>query len=106
MLEDDGGPTSGDAASLALQGKRNGGKDSRVSTAVTDAGDPAERDRREFLDTSEAAALLGLARRTLTRYRGKGVGSAYHRLPGKVVYTRTDLLSWAWARRQTTRESD
>ena len=104
MLEDGGESTFGAVANPVSQAERKKGKASRVSD--TDAEDPPARHRRELLDTAEAAALLGLARRTLVRYRAKVVGPAYHRFHGKIVYTRTDLMSWALARRQTTRESD
>ena len=104
MLEDGGESTFRAAANPVSQAEKKKGKASGESD--TDAEDPPAHHRREFLDTSEAAALLGLARRTLVRYRAKGVGPAYHRFHGRIVYTRTDLMSWALGKRQTTRESD
>ena len=104
MLEDGGESTCGAIAKPMSQSERKKGSALRVSD--TDAEDPPAHHRREFLDTSEAAALLGLARRTLVRYRSRGVGPAYHRFHGRIVYTRTDLMSWALGKRQTTRESD
>ena len=104
MLEDGGESTFGAAANPVSQAERMKGKASKETD--TDAEIPPTLHRPELLDTSEAAALLGLARRTLVRYRSRGVGPAYHRFHGRIVYTRTDLMSWALGKRQTTRESD
>ena len=104
MLEDGGESTCGAVANPMSQAERKKGKASRVSD--TDTEDSPARHRPEFLDTGEAAALLGLVRRTLARYRARDVGPAYHRFHGRIVYTRTDLMTWALTRRQTTRESD
>ena len=104
MLEDGGEATFGAVANPMSQAERKKGKASRVSD--TDTEDSPARHRPEFLDTGEAAALLGLVRRTLARYRARDVGPAYHRFHGRIVYTRTDLMTWALTRRQTTRESD
>ena len=52
-----------------------------------------------FMDTREAAALLGLSPSTLARYRTTGEGPWYCKLVGCVRYRRHDLEAWAAARR-------
>ena len=61
---------------------------------------PAEDNSKMFYTTSEAAALLVLSPRTLDRYRETGKGPAFFRLGTSIRYARSDLLEWAWARRQ------
>ena len=53
-----------------------------------------------FLTTSEAATLLRLSRRTLDGYRSTGAGPAYYVFGNRVVYSRADLLTWAWTKRR------
>ena len=53
-----------------------------------------------FLTTSEAATLLRLSRRTLDGYRFTGRGPAYYVFGSRVVYSRADLLIWAWTKRR------
>ena len=59
-------------------------------------------DHAEFLDTSAAAAWLGLSPRTLEGYRVRGGGPAFHRFGNRVRYRRSDLDAWAAKRRATT----
>jgi len=106
MIEEGGQCSSVVAASPMPQRESKSREVSRASDADTDADGPQEHHRREFLDTNEAAALLGLSGGTLSRYRQKGTGPAYHRFGRKIVYAYTDLLSWALTRRHITRESD
>ncbi len=47
-----------------------------------------------FMDTREAAALVGLSPRTLDSYRCTGAGPRYYRLGGCVRYRETDLVAW------------
>ena len=47
-----------------------------------------------FMDTREAAALLGLSPRTLDTYRCTGSGPRYYRLGGCVRYREADLADW------------
>ena len=56
----------------------------------------------EFLDTSAAAAWLGLSPRTLEGYRVSGGGPAIHRFGNRVRYRQSDLDAWAATRRATT----
>lgn len=106
MLQDGGQCSSVVAASHVPQRGSENAEASRVSATDKDAGG-SPRDRRQtLLDTREAAALLGLSGWTLRKYRQNGTGPAYHRFGRKFFYAYTDLLSWAMARRHTTRESD
>ena len=61
---------------------------------------PAEDNSKMFFTTSEAAALLTLSPRTLDRYRETGKGPPYFRMGAAIRYARSDLMEWAWARRQ------
>ena len=92
ILEDDVGSTSIVAACRALHGEGNGGKTSRVTAEDADAGHPHERDRREILETNEAAAVLGVRCLVIA---GTALSSAYHRLPGRIAHARANLLIWA-----------
>ena len=49
----------------------------------------------KYLDTTQAAAYLGLSRRTLNRYRVSGDGPMYLRFGNRVRYVREDLDEWA-----------
>lgn len=51
-----------------------------------------------FLKTPEAAAYLGLSRRTLEKWRATGKGPRYSRLGRSVVYAVADLDDFARAR--------
>jgi predicted DNA-binding transcriptional regulator AlpA len=48
-----------------------------------------------YLTTTEAAARLGLAPRTLERWRWAGTGPRFRKLGGAVRYVPSDLNSWA-----------
>jgi len=54
------------------------------------AGTPSER---KFLDTHEAAEVMGFAPFTLRKWRarGRGEGPRYFKVRGRVRYTREDL---------------
>ena len=52
-----------------------------------------------FMDTREAAALLGLSPSTLARYRTTGEGPWYCKLGGCVRYRGNDVEAWAAERR-------
>ena len=57
----------------------------------------------KFLSTSEAAAWLGLSRRTLEGLRCRGGGPSFRKLGRSVRYTLEDLQAWADAgHRQST----
>ena len=57
------------------------------------------REDQHYMDTREAAALLGLSPNTLARYRITGEGPWYYRLGGCVRYRGDDLEAWAVGRR-------
>ena len=61
---------------------------------------------RNYLSTREAAHYLGLAPRTLNRYRVSGDGPVFHRFGGRVRYRREDLDAWAAARRRVSTVDD
>ena len=61
---------------------------------------PAEANSKMFFTTSEAAAFLTLSPRTLDRYRETGKGPPFFRMGAAIRYLRSDLMEWAWARRQ------
>ena len=48
-----------------------------------------------FLTTSEAAARIGLQRRTLEKWRVEGRGPRFRKLCGAVRYAPQDLDAWA-----------
>ena len=53
-----------------------------------------------YLNTRQAAAWLGLSKRTLDRYRVRGAGPIFHRFGNGVRYLRADLDAWAANRRR------
>ena len=53
-----------------------------------------------ILTIREAAALLILLPRTLTRYREKGGGPSYLEIAGMIRYARADLLKWVLTKRR------
>ena len=59
-----------------------------------------------YLNTREAAALLGLSPRTLDRYRVSGDGPAFHKFGNRVRYLRADVETWAAERRMTSTADD
>ena len=61
---------------------------------------PAGDNSKMFFTTSEAAAFLTLSPRTLDRYRELGKGPPFFRMGAAIRYLRSDLMEWAWARRQ------
>ena len=48
-----------------------------------------------FLRTPEAGRFLGLSGRTLEKHRTYGTGPTYRKIGGRVVYSVTDLQTWA-----------
>jgi predicted DNA-binding transcriptional regulator AlpA len=51
-----------------------------------------------WLDPSEAGAYLGRSTQTLWRWRARGEGPPYHKLVGRIRYTRADIDRWVAAR--------
>lgn len=50
--------------------------------------------KMEFLTTNEVAELLRIKPTTLTIWRVRGIGPAYHKLGRRVVYRERDVFSW------------
>ena len=46
------------------------------------------------LSVRELAALLHVSRRTLDRYRAKGIGPAFEKVDGQVLYARAGVEAW------------
>ena len=56
--------------------------------------------QRDLLDTVEAARYVGLAARTLIRWRGEGSGPTFLKLGGAVRYEMPELDRWINAQRR------
>ena len=68
---------------------------------VDEGQEPDDWDDLPFIDTEEAAALVGLAPATLQRYRSTGGGPVFYRFPERLVrYRHEDLAMWEAARRR------
>ena len=52
-------------------------------------------DHPRYLNTREAAAILGISERTLERCRGRGEGPPFRKLGRSVRYAQSDLDGWA-----------
>ena len=60
----------------------------------------------DYLNTLQAARIVGLSTKTLARYRVKGKGPVFLRLGGRVRYLREDLDAWARSRRRASTRDD
>ena len=58
-----------------------------------------------FLDTQQAAGILGLSAKTLARYRVTGEGPVFHRFGNRIRYLRDDLKVW-WEKHRHNSTSD
>ena len=63
-------------------------------------------DGKKYLSTREAAEHVGLAPRTLDRYRITGGGPVYHLFGTAVRYLPEDLDHWAKTRRRRSTSDD
>ena len=54
------------------------------------------------LSVDELAALLQVSRRTLDRYRAKGIGPAFEKVDGRVLYTRAGVEAWLASGRRSS----
>ena len=52
----------------------------------------------EFVTTTQAAAMIGVDRKTLERWRLDNQGPPFTRLPPRVLYRRADVEQWCRAR--------
>jgi predicted DNA-binding transcriptional regulator AlpA len=48
----------------------------------------------QFLDTAQAAHLIGYSKSTLEWWRGEGRGPRYYKMSGRVRYRQADLAAW------------
>ena len=59
-----------------------------------------------YLNSREAAAHLGLSRRTLERFRVSGDGPVFLKFGNRVRYLREDLDAWVQTRRRKSTSDD
>jgi hypothetical protein len=62
---------------------------------VSEMPDPNVGLPPRYLRTAEAARFLSLSPRTMEKHRIYGTGPAYRKIGGRVVYTISDLKTWA-----------
>ena len=55
---------------------------------------------RRYLNTGEAAAYLGISRKTLTKMRVAGDGPRYSKARRRVIYDVLDLDAWVESRKR------
>ena len=63
-------------------------------------------DEIKYLNSVQAGRLLGLAPKTLARYRCMGTGPVFCRFGNRVRYRREDLEAWAATRRRASTFDD
>ena len=63
-------------------------------------------DEIKYLNTVQAARLVGLAPKTLARYRCSGKGPVFCRFGNRVRYRREDVDDWAETRRRASTVDD
>ena len=79
------------------RGRRSSRRTAGVNGKVHGAAAPASKTdgiATGHLSVRELAALLQVSRRTLDRYRAKGVGPAFEKVNGQVLYARADVEAW------------
>ena len=59
-----------------------------------------------YLNTLQAARIVGLSPKTLARYRVKAKGPVFAKLGGRVRYLREDLDAWVRSRRRASTMDD
>lgn len=60
----------------------------------------------EYISTTEVQALTGIPEATLRYYRHKNTGPVSFRLGRRVVYRRSDVLTWIDSRIAATSRGD
>jgi hypothetical protein len=55
--------------------------------------------RRPLARPIEVGEVVGVAERTLEQWRYRGIGPAYHRIEGRVMYDWRDVDAWLQAQR-------
>ena len=59
-----------------------------------------------YLNTLQAARIVGLSAKTLARYLVKGKEPVFAKLGGRVRYLREDLDAWVRSRRRASTRDD
>lgn len=72
-----------------------------VREAVAQTAAALQQPQREYLNSEEASAYLGLSKVQLEIWRSQGDGPPYIKLSRLVRYKKSDLDSWMAARRQS-----
>ena len=61
----------------------------------------------QFIDEIQAAAILGVSRKSMQNWRWRGIGPTFHRFETAIRYEVGELLAYAAERRvQSTTEAD
>jgi hypothetical protein len=110
------------APPCALKGGRSGGCSStipgdrffrfdgracvRSGPGAVEAKEPEMTEEVHYLNSVQAGRLLGLAPKTLARYRCTGTGPVFCRFGNRVRYRREDLEAWAETRRRASTVDD
>ena len=72
-------------------------------TSAANDNDQTRAGRLRLRDTVAAAAILGLERRTLEKWRVVGGGPRYCKQGGRVFYGKADMLEWLESHRYARR---
>ena len=94
--------TSDDGGAARANGTAGSGRDRSNPSGNTETGTECDAASIADVGTSasghlgvrELAALLQVSRRTLDRYRAKGIGPAHEKVDGRVRYRRADVEAW------------
>ena len=94
--------TSDDGGAARVNGTAGSGQGRRSRSGTAEAGVPgdaaqvagADTSASAYLSVRELAALLRVSRRTLDRYRARGIGPAFEKVAGRVRYRRSDVDAW------------
>lgn len=73
--------------------RRSAGANGKAPRAAAPGGE-TDGIAAGHLSVRELAALLQVSRRTLDRYRARGVGPAFEKVNGQVLYARADVEAW------------
>ena len=94
------------ASAAEREAVRDCAEDGAAAVSTDPAREGVTKMNDRYLNTREAAALLGLSPRTLDRYRVSGEGPAFHKFGNRVRYCRADVVQWAAERRVTSTSDD
>ena len=94
------------ASAAEREAVRDCAEDGAAAVSTNPATEGVMKMDDRYLNTREAAALLGLSPRTLDRYRVSGDGPAFHKFGNRVRYLSADVETWAAERRMTSTADD